>query len=389
MTPMQERTDRSQGPATRRAVIGGMAASSLSMHLRDPAFAAEPTERSLGEIAADRGLLFGASFATHELDKPTARAYAEMYTADARIITSELEFKLSVLSAKPGSPDFAAADRLMHFAEKYGLRVRGHTLIWNDDLPDWIKTASNGAVARFLDEHIVAVMTRYKGRVRSWDVVNEPIAPWESSQDKLRSGPFLRALGGSYIARSFQVARAVDPSARLVLNEQSTDRWDDYGTSFRQNFANLVDRLLDAGTPIDAIGLQCHLMPSKPFDHDGYARYIERFTRAGLEVHITELDVDDGGFPDAIAERDRAVGDHYRSFLSTILANTGITELIAWQLGDRHSGAYYQALERAGGTSGRMPRPLLYDTAYQRKPAWHAVSDALTTMPPRETKRSR
>ena len=307
-----------------------------------------------------------------------------MYLADAHIITTDLEFKMSTLTPAADVVNFAPADRIMAFADQAAIAVRGHTLIWNDDLPAWIKTLSTAEVTRLLDTHITRVMSRYHGRIHSWDVVNEPIAPWESTPGKLRSGPFYAALGQGYIERSFRLARALDPKARLVLNEQSTERYDDYGRDFRDNFATLVDTLLAAGVPIDAIGLQCHLMPSKPLDLDAYARYIERFTQAGLEVHITELDVDDRGLPGSIRERDVAIASLYRRFLSAVLANPRVTQVVTWQLGDRHSGYHYQAIEKNGGIApARLPRPLLYDALYRKKLAWRAVASAFAGMPQR------
>ncbi len=368
---------------SRRAALQLLPAAALATHLPVTEVTAQTSARSLGAIAAERGLLFGASFATHELDKPAGAQYAAMYLADARILTSELEFKMSSLRPRPGAINFDYADRFMTFAAKAGMLTRGHTLIWNDDLPDWIKAISSTDVTRLLDAHLTAVMTRYKGRVHSWDVVNEPIAPWENTPGKMRSGPFFAALGRGYIDRSFRLARQLDPAAKLVLNEQSTDRYDDYGKSFRDNFANLVDTLLSAGVPIDAIGLQCHLMPSKPFDFEDYARYIERFTRAGLEIHITELDIEDAEAGQPPAERDVQIARTYGQFLGAVLQNKRITQLIMWQFGDHHSWYHYQAMANGLANPAQWPRPLLYDGNYQKKPAWNAVAAALTHMPPR------
>jgi endo-1,4-beta-xylanase len=368
---------------TRRAVLQSLSVAALGAGPPTGPLSAQPAPRSLGELAASRGLLFGASFATHELDKPTGANYAALYLGDAKIITSELEFKMSTLRPSPGSIQFDPPDRFMAFARAADMKTRGHTLIWNDDLPAWIKALSNTEATALLDSHLTAVMTRYKGRVHSWDVVNEPIAPWENTPGKMRTGPFYAALGRGYIDRSFRLARQLDPTAKLVLNEQSTDRFDDYGKSFRDNFGQLVDDLLSAGVPIDAIGLQCHLMPSKPFDFDGYARYIERFTKAGLEVHITELDVEDVALSSDPLERDGAIAKVYADFLSVVLQNKRITQLILWQLGDGHSWYTYQSIEKGVMDPNRRPRPLLYDANYKVKPAWSAVANALAKMPKR------
>jgi endo-1,4-beta-xylanase len=369
----------------RRTVMQSAAASLLTSALAPASLArnAVTAKPSLGAMAAAKGILFGASLATHELDKPTGASYAEMYRSDARIITSELEFKLSALRPSPDTIAYAGADRFLAFAERHAMAARAHTLLWNDDVPAWVSNLSNSAVARLLEEHITAVMSRYRGRVRTWDVVNEPIAPWESDRAKLRSGPFLRALGRDYMSRGLRLARAIDPSARLVVNEQGTERADARGEIFRAKFAELIEDLLAQGVPLDAVGVQCHMMPGNTLQPDAYARYLERFSRAGLEIHVTEFDVDDTGLSDDIRQRDAEVAAIYRDFLSAILANPRVTELVTWQIGDSHSGAHYAAQAKGTGAMMRMPRPLLYDDAYTRKPSWFAVRDVLLETPHR------
>jgi endo-1,4-beta-xylanase len=141
--------------------------------------------------------------------------------------------------------------------------------------------------------------------------------------------------------------------------------------------------LLAQGVPLDAVGVQCHMQPGNTMRPDAYARYLERFSRAGLEIHVTEFDVDDTGLPDDIRRRDAEVAAVYREFLSAILANPSVTELITWQIGDSHSGAHYAALAKGAGTMTRTPRPLLYDDTYRRKPSWFAVHDVLAQIPHR------
>ena len=337
---------------------------------------------TLGGLAADKGLVFGASFAVHEAEKPDGARYAGLYAREVRSITSELELKLSSLRPTPAEISFEPADRLFDFAARTGLAVRGHTLVWNDDVPPWIKSLSPKEAGYLMDAHIETVLARYRGRAIAWDVVNEPIAPWDHRPDHLRAGPFLAAYGEDYIARSFHRARAIDPSATLVLNEAFTETADERGDIYRRSLLALLRRLKDKAAPIDAVGLQCHLSSHKGYDFPRFAAFVAEVAALGFDIHLTELDVDDSAFPPAIPARDAAVAALYRDFLGAVLPVTAIKSLTLWQLADHTSWLHYAyAAKQSAGIA--TPRPLPFDAAFARKPAWAAIAAALKAMPPR------
>lgn len=338
------------------------------------------TEPTLGELAAKKGVLFGASFAVHELDTPYGAAYADLYKRECRVITSELELKMGTLRPSADTIDFAPADKLLAFAEANGQAVRGHTLIWNDALPDWIRRLGPGEAEHLLEAHIQTVMERYQGRVRHWDVVNEPIGPWDKLPGNLRTGVFLDALGEGYIARSFREARRVDPTAKLVLNEAQTESSDENGEVFRRSLMNLVKRLLAEGAPVDAIGLQSHIDTRRPYDFPRFAAYIAELAALGLEIHITELDVNDVAISGSNRERDRKVAAHYRAFLDAVLQVKAVTTIVTWQLADHTS--WLNGFLKSKGTP-RPPRPLPFDRAFRRKAAWNAIAAAFSDAPAR------
>jgi len=337
---------------------------------------------TLGALAAAKGLLLGASYAVHESDRPHGALYDALYAREMRAITSELELKLGVLRPDPGTLDFGPADRLFAFSEANRLAVRGHTLIWNDGNPPWIKALGQSEAARLLDSHIEAVLARYRGRAFAWDVVNEPIAPWDNEPGNLRAGPFLRAFGEDYIARSFRIARAAEPGAKLALNEAFTETADERGEIYRTSFMALLRRLKDQGTPIDAIGLQCHLSSQKRYDFARFRAFVEEIAAMGYEIHITELDVDDTAFPRPLQTRDARVAALYRDFLAAILPVRAVTVLTFWQLADHTSWLHYDAVAKLPNAT-RRPRPLPFDEAFSPKAAYHAVAAALKVMPPR------
>jgi endo-1,4-beta-xylanase len=366
---------------TRRAVLIGGAATAAAL-AAGPVRADAPT--SLGAKAAAKGLTFGASFSVAELDQSYGAAYGAMYAREARVLTSELEFKMGVLRPTAGAIDFVPADRLMDFASKHQLGVRGHTLIWNDYLPEWIHALDPKDVERLLEQHIVTVLERYRDRVGSWDIVNEPIGPWDRLPGNLRKGPFLTALGADYIVRSFEIARKTAPGLELVLNEAQTESDDENGATFRSSLFGLAQRLKDKGAPIDAIGLQCHIDSARPYDFAKFAAWVQSLADLGYGILLTELDVNDRALPGDTAKRDAAVAKIYRGFLSEVLQVKAVSTLTLWQMADHTSWLYYDAVQKTPRAM-RRPRPLIYDSGFRRKRAWDAVAEAIDAMPARDS----
>lgn len=380
MTTMSDRL------LSRRHVLGAGAAGATAALCGTWPFSsasrAAGTSLSLRDIAASKGIVFGASLAVHELERPHGARYANLYTSDAGLITSELEFKMSSLRPAADRLDFSHADRLVAFALKNNLAVRGHTLIWNDDLPDWIKRLGSSEVERLLESHIMSVLERYRDRVKYWDVVNEPIAPWDKKPGNLRDGPYYAAMGEGYIARAFKLAREFAPAAKLVLNEAQTETADANGAVFRDSLLALAKRLKAQGVPIDAIGLQAHLKATAPYDFDKFTGFVKAIAELGYDIHITELDVNDTGVNGPISARDAKVAELYESFLSAVFKVPAVKVVQTWQLADSTSWM------RDPVTSSRMgirakARPLLYDEAFRKKPAWDAVARALSAAPSR------
>ena len=343
---------------------------------------AAASSQSLRHLAAAKGIVFGASLAVHELDRPHGARYAELYKSDAAIITSELEFKMSSLRPAVDRLDFSPADRLVDFALHNQMSVRGHTLIWNDDLPAWIKGLGPGEVEHLLESHIMTVLERYRGKVEYWDVVNEPIAPWDKKPDNLRDGPYYSALGEGYIARAFKLAREFAPTSKLVLNEAQTETDDANGEVFRTSLLSLVKRLKEQGVPIDAIGLQAHLKATAPYDFGKFADFAGSLGNLGFDVHITELDVNDTGIGGPISGRDATVADLYERFLNAVLQVPAVKVVQTWQIADGTSWMRDPLASSRMGIRAKA-RPLLYDETFRKKPAWEAVARAFAAAPTR------
>ena len=350
---------------SRRAFLAGAAVG-----VAQPLGAAEDT---LAVGAARAGLIFGASIDASAFDNP---AYLDLYRREAQMYVTDVALKFDWLRPAEDVWNFDPADRIVAAAKAEGKLVRGHTLVWNDNAPAWLKKLSNREIERVFDEHIDRVASRYAGALHSWDVVNEPFWPMDRRIGGWRDGPWFSAMGPAYVERAFRRVAAVDPKVKLTLNEAQCDNDGDWGRSIRPLLAGLVDRLQHAGAPVHAIGLQSHLQPKFPRDYADFARYIAGFGAKGLEIYISEFDVDDSVLPDAPEERDAAVASLAGEFLLQALAVPAVRLVTTWQLSDRYS--WYRGLPGNRANGARFPaRPLPFDDRFRPKPMRAAVLNAL------------
>ncbi len=364
----------SGGAASRRSVIALLAGVSVlstanAMRKRQPSPPPPRPTPSLGALAAQSGLAFGASIGAAALDMPD---YRQLYIDQARILTSDLALKFGSLRPDRGPPRYQPADRLVDFATQNNMRFRGHALIWNENNPDWIKTLGKAEIGAVLDRHIDETVGRYAGRIQSWDVVNEPFWPDHEAPGWYRKGPWFDALGPDYIARALRRAAAADPAAKLVINEAFTERGDGLGHTVRRGLLRLIDELQHAGVALHAIGLEAHLQPQFPADDTGFLLFLDEIGRRGLDIYLTELDVDDMGLPDDIGRRDEMVADRVYAFLSGAFRCPAVKVLECWQLADRYS--WYQDIAQARHPAQGGPRPLPFDRDLRPKPMFDAIA---------------
>lgn len=361
----------------------GFLAAAASAALVRPGRAAAPLD--LSAAAAARGLAFGSAF---DREVFADAAYADLIRSQCRIGSIENSLKFDWLCPEGPVADYAAADRLVDFATAAGLWTRGTALIWNDWPPDWLKWISLSERRAILERHVEDTVARYAGRVRSWDVVNEPFFPPHGADGGYRQGPWLAAMGPAYIENAFRRAAAADPTAQLVLNEAFCEQGDELGLSIRPLLLDEVKRLKDAGVKLDAVGFEAHLKPHLPYDDAGFAAYVQSVAAEGVAVLITELDVDDSHYADDVAARDAAVAQRVGSFLDAVLAVPQVSSVVTWHLSDRYSwyrGAdwYAEEVAASGGSAGRGVRSHLFDDALKPKAAAFAAQDALARSAPR------
>jgi endo-1,4-beta-xylanase len=339
----------------------GAAAAVLAPSVATAKATVETTLAAAGDAA---GLLYGASISEEAFADPD---YFGLYARETRILTTDVALKFDWLRPSRERFEFERADRIVAAAQSAGKLVRGHTLIWNDNAPEWLKRLSGREVERVFDEHIDIVVGRYAGKIHSWDVVNEPFWPMDGEDGGWRKGPWFAAMGPSYVERAFRRVAAIDKTAKLTLNEAQCEGDHSWGRQIRPQLARLVDDLLAKNVPLHAVGFQSHLQPQWPADYREFANYAGGFGAKGLAIYLTEFDVNDQSFPDDPIARKAAVAETAGRFFAAILKVTAVKMLVNWQLSDRYS--WYRDLWRRGAhSSARIPSPLPFDDRFQPNP---------------------
>ncbi|MFS0862628.1 endo-1,4-beta-xylanase [Fredinandcohnia sp. 179-A 10B2 NHS] len=211
-------------------------------------------------------------------------------------ITAENEMKPEHLQPEEGTFTFETADKFISFAEEHNKAVRGHTLVWHNQTPDWMFQAPDGSVAskelllERLKNHISAVAGRYKGRIHSWDVVNEVID--DSDERFLRKSKWLDIAGEEFIEKAFRFAHEADPNALLIYNDYNESQ-----PEKRDKIYQLVKSLLEREVPIHGVGMQAHWNLTSP-TIDEIRAAIEKYASLGLQIQLTEFDFSVFNFED-------------------------------------------------------------------------------------------
>ncbi len=372
---------------TRRTFLNqsALAACSLALPL-----AAEPSidgSQSLKAQAHKRGLFAGCAVGAANLrDDDFTRVLAEQYS----LVVPENALKFGPLRPTPTDYNFADADALVNFAHEHKIKVRGHNFVWHEQLPTWFaSTVTKDNAKQILTDHIHTVAGRYKGKIQSWDVVNEAINPTDGRPDNLRKSPWLELIGPEYLELAYRTARQADPHAKLTYNEYGIENESEANQTKRAATLDLLKRLKAANVPLDALGIQSHISAGNGQTWGkGLRDLIAGAQSLGLEVYLTELDVNDDALPGAAdsaadtAARDKTIADVYRDYLSVALDNKAVKSVLTWGLTDKHSWLNGIKSHREK-LPNRPQRPLPFDPDYKPAPAFFALRDAFAHAPHR------
>ena len=202
-------------------------------------------------------------------------------------IVAENCMKCEVIHPEEDRYDFTLADQFVSFGEKNGMAVIGHCLIWHSQLAPWFCVDEKGnnvtpeVLKQRMKDHITTIVTRYKGRIKGWDVVNEAIL----EDGSYRKSKFYEILGEEFIPLAFQYAHEADPDAELYYNDYAMNM-----PGKREGVVKLVSSLKEKGIRIDAVGMQGHMGMDYP-DINEFEQSIVAFAGTGVKVMVTEWDM--------------------------------------------------------------------------------------------------
>jgi endo-1,4-beta-xylanase len=331
-------------------------------------------------------VLIGAAASGADLQDPKFRA---LYARHFNAITARVDMMPARLVDDNRQYTFEQADIVAKFAEENKQTFYGHMLLWQHLTRDWLFQDKDGrplpreqALAN-LKDYIDTVVGRYRGKVKSWDVVNEAIP--DEGDDYLRDVPARRAIGDDFIIQAFRLAHEADPEAELYYNDYNIEL-----PAKRAKTLRLLRELRAAGVRIDAVGIQGHwMLDEKHVPPHVISDAIREFQAAGFKVMITELDIDvlprttsganmqsveegPNPYPNGLpADVQQQLAKRYGEIFDAILEPGGVTMITFWGTYDGHSWLNNFPVKR------RTNYPLLFDRALEPKPAFDAVVQSL------------
>lgn len=325
------------------------------------------SNESLAEAFKD-DFLIGAA-----VNSRTIASQRDLLLQHYNSLTAENEMKFERLHPAEGTYTFEAADEIAAFARENGKKLRGHTLVWHNQTPDWVfedghgGSANRETVLARMKAHIDTVVSRYKGTIYCWDVVNEAVT--DDGEEWLRPSKWLHTVGEDFIAQAFRFAHEADPDAQLYYND-----YNECNPGKREKIYRLVKSLQEQGAPIHGIGLQGHWSLFDP-SLDEIRAAIERYASLGVKLQITEMDVSMFAFDDRRTDlsaptdemlrlQEQRYGQFFRLFRDYKDVLTGVT---FWGAADDYTWLDYFPVR------GRKNWPLLFDTNQQPKGAFREV----------------
>ncbi|WP_229705776.1 endo-1,4-beta-xylanase, partial [Micromonospora sonchi] len=344
---------RPSGRRLRTLSVSGTAAIVAALVVSLLPSLAQAAESTLGAAAAQSGRYFGAAVAANKLSD---NAYTTILNREFNSVTPENEMKIDATEPQQNNFTFTNADRIVNHALNRGWKVRGHTLAWHSQQPGWMQNMSGTTLRNAMLNHVTRVATYYRGKIHSWDVVNEAFADGNSGG---RRDSNLQRTGNDWIEAAFRAARTADPGAKLCYNDYNTDNWTWAKT---QGVYNMVRDFKQRGVPIDCVGFQSHFNANSPYNSN-YRTTLSSFAALGVDVQITELDIEGSGTTQA---------NTYRNVVNDCLAVPRCNGITVWGIRDSDSW-------RSSGT------PLLFDNGGNKKQAYNATLDALNSAGPAPT----
>lgn len=382
-------------------ITGLVIASLLLMSSQEYSASSQPTglkdayeDAFLIGTALNRAQIFaGDASATREIERADRRGYfyekqiivdpegLELAKTHFSSFTPENVMKWEEIHPEPGVYDFEAADRFVDIAEENNQFIVAHTLVWHNQTPDWVFEDEDGnelgreELLERMRDHIHTIVGRYSGRIDAWDVVNEAL----NDDGSLRKSRWYENIGEDYLQKAFEFAHEADPDAELYYNDYSMEN-----PEKRAGAVRLIEQFQEDGVPVTGVGSQSHFSLNSFPDLEQVEKTITDFVPLGIDVMITELDINvlpsartDGelnpesniytdGLPDDVQDE---LTLRYRELFEIYLKHSDNLERVTlWGVSDDGSWLNYLPMERVN-------YPLLFDRNKDPKPAFHAIME--------------
>ena len=310
---------------------------------------------------------------------------ATIVNREFNTITPENSLKWMFIQPKPNKFNFKAADKYVEMGLKNNMYIVGHALVWHAQLADFMQNIDNSAEARkHVDNHINRLVSRYKGKIDAWDVVNEAF----EEDGSLRASVFYKNMGENYIEEVFRITEKADPDADLIYNDYNL-----YKPEKRAAVLKMVNNFKSNGTKINGVGVQAHWDLKSP-SLEEIEQIILDIHAEGVSVSFTELDISvlpnpwemvgaevtqnfskfegdpkmnpyPNGLPDTVQEK---LAKRYQDIFNLFVKHSDkINRVTFWGVIDKHSWLNDWPIK------GRTNYPLLFDRDYQPKVAYERL----------------
>ncbi|MCI4645236.1 MAG: endo-1,4-beta-xylanase [Hyphomonadaceae bacterium] len=339
------------------------------------------SDAPLKDLAAAKGIRFGSAMAARQLQD---ERYKEIILRECATIVAENEHKWYSINPAPDVWNWKPGDDLVAFAKANDLKMRGHTLLWHKTRwsPQWVNEkefASAAETEAFVANYVSQVARRHDPFLYAWDVVNEAV---HDQTGDFRTSSLTKHMGENLIDFCFALAREHAPNAKLVYNDYMS--WEDSSAPHREGVLRFLERLLKRGVPVEGLGIQSHSNYEMPDEYTrekqrNWIAFVDEVVGMGLEIYITEYDVNDTRMGPDIAYRDRVMASYTRDYFDLMLSYPQLKEILIWGMVDDQN--WLQTfLPREDDV---LKRPTLYDENYQAKSMRTALAEALIAAPQR------
>ena len=348
-------------------VVLGVAMLAVFPHHRSKS---KDTQATLKAAAARRNIIISTAVNPAHLGDTD---YANTLTTEFSAVEPENAMKFGLIHPQPNTSekpyDFAAADQVVAFAQAHGMRVRGHTLVWHKQNPDWVLQSNfdTAQLNSILEDHIETVVTHFGTKVFAYDVVNEAFNDDGTLRTTIwynQPGIGFAGQGTKYIEQAFEWAHRINPAAKLFYNDYDAEILNKKSDAI---YAMALD-FKNRNVPISGVGFQMHvsLHADTPQNLQSLAANLKRFADLGLEIHITELDVRLQSEDEASLA---AQAKLYGEIVDACVRQPACKLIQTWGFTDKYSWIP----NAFAGYGWALP----WDSAYQKKPAYGSMIEAL------------